>query len=303
MKQVFNDREELLIAIYLDICNFYDTNYEFRSYLENNSPNKVQYFTDLELIAMVIFGSLMHNDNKKRIYKYIRAHYRAYFPTLPSYSRFVKRLNNLHEAIFHLLNYFMNYAEHSSGAYYIIDSFPVMVAKAHHTLKSKWANGVVKKGYKSSKDLWLYGVNVHMIVDASNNHKLPMPIYTTIDTANVFDLNVAKQMLPQLENLNVSGDLAYSDTVFIDELKDQHSIVLGVPIKAKKGKLLSLMEQVSNSFFSSLRQPIEILFGITDRFSKIQDAHLVRSYSGLLFHISLNFVAFFIDYFCFNINC
>jgi hypothetical protein len=303
MKQVFTDRDELLIAIYVDICDFYKASPEYQELFETNSPNKKQRFTDLELIACVLFGKLTNNDEKKEIYDYIKAHYKPFFPNLPSYSCFVKRLNRLHEAIFYLLNYFMCCSDHISGDYYIIDSFPVIVAKAHHKLKSEWAEGRVAKGYKSSKKLWFYGVNVHTVANASLNRKLPQPEYMAIDTANEFDLNVAKQMLPELEGFEYYADLAYRDTVFVEELKNYNASTLKVPEKKPKGGILSLFQQAANTIHSSLRQPIEILFAMNDRFTKIQDAHLVRSYSGLLLHICLNIVVFFIDYFCFSVNC
>ncbi len=92
-----------LIELYCLICHLYDTNIGLKHQrLSNNSKPQ---FTDSELITCYFFGMLQNHCQQKAIYDYIKNHWSAWFPDLPSYQAFNNRLNNC-KAVFKLSSKF-----------------------------------------------------------------------------------------------------------------------------------------------------------------------------------------------------
>ena len=92
--------EQQLIALYLQVCRAYDTEPDLKyQRLSNFRPR----FTDEELVTVYLFGHMQGFSQQRRIYDYIRRHWRAWFPCLPSYQAFNRRLNSLAPAFEHLI--------------------------------------------------------------------------------------------------------------------------------------------------------------------------------------------------------
>src|SRR4051812_26727706 len=85
--------ENLLIEIYLFVCQTYDTSSATCD--QRLSNNRDPVFTDQELITIWFFAHVEGCFEKKRMYRLVKKYWRAWFPRLPSYQTFVLRLNRL----------------------------------------------------------------------------------------------------------------------------------------------------------------------------------------------------------------
>ena len=101
------------------------------------------------------------------------------------------------------------------------------------------------------------------------------------------DLPIAKQMIEDHASLKpgkLFADKAYIDAEWAQSLKLNHALELLTPRKKQKGDIL-ISGDAFSTFVSSVRQPIECFFNWLNRLTNIQSASMVRSLSGLLFHV------------------
>jgi|SRR2546423_7596833 len=83
--------ENLLIEIYLFVCQTYDTS--SKTCYQRLSNNRNPDFTDQELITIWFFAHLEGCFEKKKMHRLILKYWLAWFPRLPSYQTFVLRLS------------------------------------------------------------------------------------------------------------------------------------------------------------------------------------------------------------------
>jgi hypothetical protein len=117
-----------LIQIYLFVCQTYDT--RSRTCFQRLSNNQKPIFTDQELITIWFFGHLNGFFNKQQIYHFIENYWFDWFPQLPAYQTFSKRLNLLEQS-FQTIGAVLFESLHQSQTPefdHLIDSFPVMLA-------------------------------------------------------------------------------------------------------------------------------------------------------------------------------
>ncbi len=65
------------------ICRLYDTKPVLKQ--QRLSNNHLPLFSDEELLTMYLFGHLQGLTTQRRMYDYIRNHWREWFPALPTY--------------------------------------------------------------------------------------------------------------------------------------------------------------------------------------------------------------------------
>lgn len=81
--------EQQLIALYLHVCRAYHNQPDLKfQRLSNFRPR----FTDEELLTIYLFGHMQGLYQQRRIYDYVHSHWRGWFPCLPSYQAFNRRL-------------------------------------------------------------------------------------------------------------------------------------------------------------------------------------------------------------------
>jgi len=85
--------ENLLIEIYLFVCQTYDTS--SATCYQRLSNNREPDFTDQELMTIWFFAHLEGCFEKKKMHRLMEKYWREWFPLLPSYQTFVLRLNRL----------------------------------------------------------------------------------------------------------------------------------------------------------------------------------------------------------------
>ena len=93
-----------LIQLYLLICHIYDNHSElcFQRLSNNSKPT----FTDQELITIYFLGHLHGYHQKKQIHFLIKTYWVDWFPDLPSYQAFSRRLNLL-ESSFQAIGHYL----------------------------------------------------------------------------------------------------------------------------------------------------------------------------------------------------
>jgi len=207
-------------------------------------------------------------------------------PSYPiDYSRFIRRLNNLHYVIdytFQLLSEV--FYKTAKSDIYSVDSFPVEVCKIERSQSCNIYNHKDMKGFNSSKKRWFYGFKVHMVVTTDKE-----PVHCYISYANEHDAIAAKKYLPAMKvNTTVIGDKGYVSKklkAFLDKL----GINLNAIQRSNMGK--------DKDYFMKrkLRKKVETVFSIiTGRFGNVIKA---TSIDGFLTKLKLFITAYSMDCF------
>jgi hypothetical protein len=242
-------------------------------------------FSDEEVITLYLFGVIDKHRQIKQTYEYADRHLREWFPKLPSYVAFVQRLNKVAEVFAPLLTLIQQEQESQNPKQvWLIDSFPVALAKQGHRLKACVAQELADAGYCATKKLYYYGVRVH-VVGSRQPGTLPTPNYIGVTGASDHDGKIFDQIRPSLYDNELYGDKAYQRPDAEDVRQVQNLTVL-TPVKKQKGQqYLEPQDQWLSTAVSRVRQPIETLFAWIEEKTGIECASRVRSYNGLMVHV------------------
>ncbi len=283
--------EHKLIELYLLICRLYDTQPVLKEQcLSNFKPA----FTDEELLTMYLFGHLQGHTLQRRIYDYMLTHWHEWFPDLPSYQAFNRRLNELAPAFELIIERVLYRALATVNARddRLIDSLPVMLAQAARSTTARQAARsttarvaapIADKGFCASKNAFYYGVKLHAVV-VRRHAQLPIPQQLWLSRASQHDLSVLREVNPALGNCGLFGDKAFACQKTAAEFAAR-GIYLLTPTKANRGQpLVRGGEVLLSRFVSSVRQPLGSLFGWLIQRTDIHNASRVRSTNGLLIH-------------------
>ena len=234
---------------------------------------------------MYLFGHLQGFTSQHRIYNYFAAHWRTWFPALPSYQAFNRRPQFLLPA-FELLieNHLCDAAQRESlaAADRLIDSLPVMLAVGTRASRARVAGELADVGFCATKQLDYRGVKLHVLA-ARRLAKLPLPERLFLSKASQHDLAALREFDPQLASCGLFGDKAYADTETKAVLRERR-LYLVTPYKRKRNEAETAVPTLFNRFVSSIRQPIESLFNWLIQRTDLQNASRVRSTQGLLVH-------------------
>jgi hypothetical protein len=290
MQLSLDDPDTLLVWLYNLIDSFFAQT-ELPFYTERFSNNKRPYFTDAELFTTAIFPILMGYTEKKLGHRYLRRHYRDWFPALPVYEVWNRRLNREPEALHYVYNLILRYlAPPYRIQEFVIDTLPVVVCQAQHSAHSRAAKPFVTLGYCKAKKKYYTGAKIELLAGFRGDG-LPIPGGYIIATAQDHDLTIAKDTMPDITGIKIFGDKAFIDRKLQLDLFNQY-IELVVPIKKKKnGPPLGLFDQAYNSLHSAKRQPIESLVAWINNKTRIEEASKVRSVNGLLSTIAVKMIA------------
>ena len=292
--------KEKLIELYCTICQCNDT--RFREELQRLSNNNCPQFTDEELITVYLWGKGQQLLTRKAIYHYTKTHLLEWFPKLPSYQAFCRRLNRIAGAFQVLADIWMktvvsqNLGKHE----FAVDSFPVMLARRSNSTRAKVGASLCNKCFNATRGEWYYGVKVH-VFSILRPGELPIPCAVQVTKASYCDLWAAKQMMldyAPVSNGTLFADRAYIDSSWKKELQELYSLELTAPRKKRPDDVLKSGDCL-NTYISCRRQPIESLFNWMQAHSGIQSASTVRSLDGLFFHLFAS-LAFAFSLFLFN---
>lgn len=273
--------EQQLIELYLRVCAFYDNQPGLKyQRLSNYKPR----CTDQELLTMYLFGHLQGFAQQRRIYQYVRHHWQPWFPTLPSYQAFNRRLNELAASFEHLIGNTLSTCveQFAPGADRLIDSMPVMLAKGTRSNSARVAPDVADKGFCASKNSYYYGVKLHAIAWRRTS-QLPLPALFHLSRASQHDLAALRELNPDLGECLLFGDKADADADTKAVFAARRTQLV-TPYKRKRNELETNAPALWSRFVSSVRPPLESLFGWLIQRTEIQNASRVRSTKGLLVH-------------------
>jgi len=177
----------------------------------------------------------------------------------------------------------LNISSHDEGVY-LVDSFPITLAKGQHAYTACVAKEVASIGYNATKKMYFYGVKAH-VVARNRAGTLPDVELLILDEGSRHDGPVFDQLRQMMSDNLVFADKAYkrSDEQQIE--LEQNLKVITPPLKARGQKALDEGQAKLTKAIAKIRQPIETLFGWIQRKTGIQEASLVRSTAGLATHI------------------
>ena len=249
------DWQERLIGLYLYICEHYKTHlWVHAQRLSNNSHPK---FSDEEVLTLYLFGMMQNHTTIKAIYTYTKDHLSDWFPDLPTYQGYMQRLNTLAPTFCPLVEQIVADCPilDCFSDTYLVDSFPCVIANAKRSGKARVARQIASKGWCASKNMWYYGVKVHIV--AKQAHKgLPKPDYISLTGAADHDLSALRPLLPYLHHGTVYGDKIYANQTLRDTLYERQNLSFYTPIKKKKGQdIMPAADQVLSRTVSRTRQP------------------------------------------------
>ena len=280
------DTASTLIRIYLFICRRYRD--RLFAVAQRQSNNAEPAFTDEEVLTIYVFGLIKQRTTISEIHEYMQDHFSDWFPDLPSYQSYNRRLNRLSAVFAPLVEEALSAVdceETRQEAVHIADSMPIMLAKGQRASQAKVASDqLASVGYCSSKDTFFHGVKLHVVAER-RRETLPLPQQAGLTPGSENDLRALRRVLPTIEGGILCGDKAYCDAPLKKRLAEDQDLDLMTPVKKNKGqKTLSAADKLYSEAVSRMRQPIESLLGWINEKTDIQRASKVRSYRGLLVH-------------------
>ena len=279
-----------LIAIYYYISERYNTELCWHCQRFSNNTNKPD-FTDEELLTLYIFCITEEQRFKvKSIYDFAKKHLQSWFPKLPSYKAFDRRLNRLASVFPHLTASLITDADRIGIRLDVslIDSMPIITCSGKRA--GKVAPQLTDKGYCSTKKLHYFGAKLHGMA-FHRRGKLPMPEFFKLSKASEHDLTAMHHILVQLIDRKIYADKAYSKKELNEFLQKENGTFIYTPIKLIKGEAENIRQfkhaadKQFSSAVSKVRQPIESLFNWLIEKTEIQRASKVRSRQGLIVHV------------------
>jgi hypothetical protein len=281
------DAQHTLVRIYLFVCRHYRG--RLAATVQRQSNNDEPDFTDEEVLTIYLFGLFKKREKVSDIHEQTEDHFLGWFPDLPSYQSYNRRLNRLNAVFSPLVERALEEIDGEKtrkNMLCIVDSMPIMMAKGQRasqaTVASERAPDV---GYCSSKDTFYHGVKLHVVAEQRSD-TLPLLDRAGLTPGSENDLRALRRVLPVIEGGILCGDKAYCDRPLKERLAEDQNLDLLTPIKKEKGQqTLPAADKLYSEAVSRIRQPIESLFSWIDEKTGIQCASKVRSYQGLVVHV------------------
>lgn len=279
------DWQEQLISLFIEMCEMYDQ--KLWSSTQRFSNNNEPEFSDIEIATIYIWGLMSGYQQHQQTHEYVCRHLLDWFPGFPKYSAYVDRVNRLDDFLCALTYHFLGYLPYEmvTRVSRVIDSMPVMLAKANNSYRAKVAREIADQVFHPVKKIYYHGVKVHAIA-CSRPGTLPLPEVFFITKASTHDLEAFRDFSEDIQFGEFIGDKAYCDTKLNERMRQEQDVALLLPIKRKKDSPpLTLFQMAYNTLVSKVRQPIESLFGWIQALTQIENASKVRSAKGLRVHL------------------
>lgn len=268
-----------LITLYLAVCKHWQG--VGWAQAQRFAPHADLSFTDEEVATLYLFAVAVENKRQiKDIHTHARRYWRDWFPRLPGYGAYVQRLNRIADCFPPLLERFCGTGGPASFAG-LADSMPVVLARQGRRFNARVAPELAGSGYCPSKNLYYYGVKVHLVGDRKPG-TLPSPRFIGLTSAGLNDGPALEQVAAGLPYEELYADKAF------DYLKRREGLPFKVmtPVKRQKGDPPPDAADIWLSrAVSQVRQPVESIFNWIEQKTGIEVASKVRSYQGLLVHV------------------
>jgi hypothetical protein len=289
-----------LIAIYMYISELYEMELQYTC--QRHSNNSLPEFTDQELMTVYLFVMTEQKCHQiKDIHCFAKEYLLSWFPKLPSYQAFNNRLNRMSEAFKTLaVGLFTAFIpEDCDLNVSLADSMPIVTCKGKNR-KGKVAREITDKGYCSTKNMYYYGLKLHLLAFRRPG-RIPVPEFIGVTPASENDLTAFKELFgDKIYNRWIFGDKIFCDKPYFELKAEKQNIQMLTPIKLQKGEAdcIRQREKAFRDLFgkavSTIRQPVESFFNWINEKTEIQDASKVRSTKGLVLHVFAKIAAAFI---------
>jgi len=157
--------------------------------------------------------------------------------------------------------------------------------------KAKVAREVVDKGWCSTKNMYYYGLKLHLL-GFRRPGTIPFPEFIGLTSASENDLTAFKELFgDNIYDRVIFGDRIFFDQSYFDNKWSEQNIQMLTPIKLVKGETESIRQRekayrdLYSASVSKVRQPVESFFNWLNEKTKIQEAQKVRSTNGLTVHV------------------
>lgn len=277
--------QEQLIALYCLICRQYARH--LWTHADRQSNQRYLAFTDEEALTVYLFGLLRNpGASVRNVHTFARDFLCDFFPRLPSYAAFDRRLGFLSGTLQALSASLLESlpCDRAGGTTHLLDSMPILLAQGVRAGSASVAPDVADMGYCASKKTFFWGIKLHALCRHVHG-TLPQPEQLWIAAASENDLTVAKWNAPQLPTGELYADKAYQDLAWKEQLGEALHLRLHTPVRRSRGAPpLDATDRLYGRAVSRVRQAVETFFSWLAR-TGIQDASRVRSTAGLWVHL------------------
>jgi hypothetical protein len=176
--------------------------------------------TDAEVITMEIFAEMQGHHSDSAIWRYFDAHWRHFFPTLPTRSVFAKHCANLS-----MLKQMVQRVLYPAAAdIHLTDGFPISVCMNCRGRKIFKSEDEVSWGFCASKQQHYFGFHGHVVTNLRDE-----VVAFALTPANVDERLVVRNWFGLITGLLI-GDKGFISKD-LDEECDDHAIDLQTPLK------------------------------------------------------------------------
>ena len=230
------DIQYTLVRIYLFVCRHYRG--RLAATVQRQRNNSEPDFTDKEVLTVYLFGLAKKRETVNEIHEYAEEHFSDWFPDLPSYQSYNRRLNRLNAVFSPLFEKALEEIDDQGGhknMLRIVDSMPIMLAKGTRASQATVASErIVDVGYCSSKDTFYHGIKLHVVAERRSN-QLPLLRRAGLTPGSENDLRALRRVLPEIESGVLCGDKAYCDGPLKEQLAETQDLDLLTSCQEGKG--------------------------------------------------------------------
>lgn len=129
-------------------------------------PGPTSQMSDSEVLTVLLCGQWLGNSERKLL-RYARAHWQAYFPRLLSQSAFNRRARDLAGALVHLVPLMAHALTAPASPYQLLDGVPLPLARPCRGHRHRLFANEASVGRGGSDRTWYYGCQLLLAVDAA----------------------------------------------------------------------------------------------------------------------------------------
>lgn len=238
-------------------------------------------FSDAEVLTCYCMGLRRGLRRVIDIHRLASCELAEWFPYLPCYEQFLRRLNRLGTFCRQMCEKKFNQNEESRTA---VDSTPVIIAEQARSGRARVAPNICDKGYNASKKKYFYGFKLHIGCHTKNSAPYSIS-FAEISPASTHDIQILKRTLREFKSNVIHGDKAYQSKSLSKEAATLGKTII-TPIKKLRGEKVQRLDiRLVNSLVSSTRQVVESAIGWINQRTGILRASHLRSSKGIIRHV------------------
>jgi hypothetical protein len=214
--------------VYLVVCEHYQALAAEQPFRQRG-PAPV--FSDEEVMTLELCGAYFGYVEDEALYDYCSAHWRHFFPRLPSRSTFVRQAANLWRVKLLIQQRLTRVSGQRADEVQLIDTVPLPVCTYTRARRDRCFAGLADFGYCAAKQLHYYGFKLGLRVS-----RLGMIVSYSLLPARPHDNHLLDELLAGFEGIAV-GDRGFIDSARQAELPQHRNILLATPARKNMKQL------------------------------------------------------------------